>query len=285
MKRIERVERDYNVCARKHELRARTRFDSYAPPQLHASLLGKESHLYREVHECDDDARLFASHRARLLGIAHRMLGPHCDAEDVVQDVYLRWRQSARGQIESPVAFLLTITTRLCLDRLRERKRRRTEYCGPCLLDHVPEEHVPSPELELEFSEDVSMAFLAVLERLGPEERAAFLLHNVLDYDYPEMGRLLSKTESVCRQTIHRTRARLRDSRAQFAVTREFCYRVVRTFFTATGVGDREALIVLLAAEVKCMALWINTHFLFDRQGGSGKEKKRATHSTAVPML
>jgi RNA polymerase sigma-70 factor (ECF subfamily) len=126
-----------------------------------------------------------------------------------------------------------------------------------------------SPEMQIEFSEDVSVGFLAVLERLGPEERAAFLLHDILDYDYHEMGRMLSKTESACRQMIHRARARLRDSRARFAVTRQSCEHVVKKFLAAIGTGDREAVMALLAEEVECMALWINTHFLFDRHDGS----------------
>jgi len=220
--------------------------------------------LHDDVHE-RDDGELFASHRARLLGIARRMLGSGGDAEDIVQDVYLRWHQSTRTDIASPIAFLVTITNRLCLDRLRESKRHRAEYTDPSLSEHLIEDHTPSPEVQLEFSQEVSIAFLAVLERLGPEERAAFLLHDVLDYDYRERGRMLGKTEPACRQMIHRARARLRDPRTRFAVTPSSCDRVVRKFLGAVGTGDAEAVMALLAEDLECAALWINTHFLFDR--------------------
>lgn len=260
--------RAHEVCTLDGEMHVPGPFDSAAPLAPDASSLGHQSRLCREVHE-RDDGQPFAAHRARLLGIAHRMLGSRAEAEDVVQDVYLRWHQSVRGDIESPIAFLVTITTRLCLDRLRELKRQHTEYLDPWTSDYVVEDHVPSPEMQLEFSEEVSMAFLAVLERLGPEERAAFLLHDVLDYDYGEMGRMLGKTESACRQVIHRARERLRDSRARFALTRASCEGVVKKFLAAIGAGDREAVIALLAEDLECMAVWINTHFLFDRHDGS----------------
>ena len=239
-------------------------------PNLEAAALRQSARPRGNVRE-NGDAQLFESHRARLLAIAYRMLGSLPDAQDLVQDVYLRWHQSTRDDIESPIAFLVTITTRLCLDRLRELKRQRADYWGLWLPEHVVDDHVPSPEMQLEFSEEVSMAFLAVLERLGPEERAVFLLHDVLDYDYREMARMLGKTESACRQTIHRARAHLRDPRARFAVTREYCERVVKKFFVAVGAGDREAVVALLAEEMEGMALWINTHFLFDRHDVSCK--------------
>ena len=178
------------------------------------------------------------------------------------------WPQSARRDMESPIAFLVTITTRLCLDRLRELKRQHVEYPGPWLPELVVEDHMPSPEMQLEFSEEVSIGFLAALERFGPEERAAFLLHDVLDYDYhdyQEVGKLLNKTESASRQMIHHARARLRAARARFALTQESCERILKTFLAAIGAGDREAVLALLAEEVECMALWINTHILFDR--------------------
>src|SRR5262249_14660444 len=151
------------------------------------------------------------------------------DAEDVVQDAYLRWHESPRTDIKSPIAVLVTITTRLCLDRLRELKRHQPDCWDPCLSEQIVDEQAPSPEVQLDFREEVSMAFLAVLERLGPEESAAFLLHDVLDYDYDEVGGMLSKTESTCRQLLHRARGRLRESRARFAVTRDYCERVAGT--------------------------------------------------------
>ena len=266
MERIEPARRAHVYRALEAESHGRESFESPASPDRGVFSPGKSSPVQRAA--CERDAELFASHRSRLLGIAHRMLGSRADAEDLVQDVYIRWHQF-RGDIASPIAFLVTITSRLCLDRLRELKRQRAQYPDPCLSETVGEKHMPSPETQLEFSEDVSTAFLAVLERLAPEERVAFLLHDVLDYDYDEMARMLGRTESACRQVIHRARGRLRDGRTRFTVTRKSCERVVRQFLAAIGSGHREAAIVPLVEEVEGMALWINTHFLFDRQDGS----------------
>src|SRR5205814_8436174 len=113
-------------------------------------------------------ADVFQSHRARLFGIAYRMLGSRAEAEDLVQEAYLRWHQSATEEIQSPIAFLVTITTRLCLDRLRELKQEREHYIGPWLPEPFIEEQFPSPEMQLELTGEVSVAFLTVLERLGP---------------------------------------------------------------------------------------------------------------------
>jgi RNA polymerase sigma factor (sigma-70 family) len=229
--------------------------------------------------EVQRDGELFVSHRSRLLGIAHRMLGSRSEAEDLVQDVYLRWHQSMKAGIKSPIGFLVTITTRLCLDRLRELKRQRVEYIDVEMSENV-EDHMPSPETQLSFSQDVSMAFLTVLERLGPEERAAFLLHDVLDYDYHEMAKMLRKTESACRQMIHRARTRLRDSRPRSAHARKCCESTVKKFLAAIGSGDREAVVALLAEDVEGMALWINTHFLFGRGDGTLERRTANDRST-----
>src|SRR5262245_29924025 len=164
---------------------------------------------------------VFEQHRSRLIGVAYRMLGTRTDAEDVVQDAYLRWHQAATPDIKSPVAFLITITTRICLDRLRELKQGRENYVGPWLPEPIVEDHVPSPEAQRELAEDVSIAFLAVLEKLGPEERAAFLLHEVFDYDYREVAQMVGKSEAACRQMVHRARPRVRESRARYVVTVE----------------------------------------------------------------
>lgn len=195
-------------------------------------------------------AEVFELHRPRLFGVAYRMLGTRTDAEDILQDAYLRWHQSAKQDIQSPVAFLVTITTRLCLDRLRELKQEREHYVGPWLPEPIVGDDVPSPETQCELADDVSVAFLAVLERLGPTERAAFLLHEVFDYDYPEVAQMIGKSEAACRQLIHRSRTRLHDSHARFAVTPECRERTLKTFLAAIGTGDRQAVKALLAEEV-----------------------------------
>jgi RNA polymerase sigma-70 factor (ECF subfamily) len=182
------------------------------------------------------------------------MLGSRADAEDLLQDVYLRWHQSATHDIQSPVAFLVTITTRLCLDRLRALKQQRAQYVSPWLPEPIVDDHMPSPEMQLQLADDVSVGFLAVLERLGPEERAAFLLHDVFDYDYREVAQVLGKTEPSCRQMIHRARARVRDSRPRLAVTPESRERLLKKFLAAIGTGDRQAVMALLAEKVEYVA-------------------------------
>jgi RNA polymerase sigma-70 factor (ECF subfamily) len=182
------------------------------------------------------------------------MLGSRAEAEDLLQDAYLRWHQSATQDIQSPVAFLVTLTTRLCLDRLRELKHERGHYVGPWLPEPIVQEESPSPEMQLELTGEVSIAFLALLERLGAEERAAFLLHDVFDYDYPEVAKMVGKSEPTCRQIVHRARARVRDARPRFSVTAETRERVLGKFLVAVKSGDRQAVIALLAQDAECMA-------------------------------
>ena len=198
-------------------------------------------------------ADIFESHRSRLFGVAYRMLRTRADADDVLQDAYLRWHETTKNDIESPIGFLITVTTRLCLDQLRRWKNEREECTEPWLLESITEDYVPSPEERCEIAEEVSAAFLAVLERLGSEERAAFLLREIFEYGYPEVAELLGKSESACRQLIHRSRTRLRDARARFAVTPECLERVLKTFLAATAGGHRQAVMALLAEEIECM--------------------------------
>jgi RNA polymerase sigma-70 factor (ECF subfamily) len=215
-------------------------------PQLDISSRGKKLCPIDEVRK-SSDAALFLSHRDRLLRIACRMLGSRDDAEDLVQDVYLRWHQSDKRSIESPIAFLITITGRLCLDRLRELKRQRTESLDAGLLERVVDDHMPCPEMRIVFADEVSNGFLTVLERLGPEERIAFLLHDVLDYDYGEVGKVLSRADSACRQLIHRARARLRDSRSRRNATSAF----LRGFSPRSG-GIAQPSLPCLQKKLNC---------------------------------
>jgi RNA polymerase sigma-70 factor (ECF subfamily) len=199
-------------------------------------------------------AALFELHRTRLFGIAYRMLGSRTEAEDLLQDAYLRWHESDRTGIQSAAAFLVTITTRLCVDRLRALKQERVHCVGEWLPEPIVDDPIPSPEMQRELVDDVSVALLAVLERLGPEERAAFLLHDVFDYDYPEVAQTLDKAEPACRQMISRARARLRESRARFRVSAESRDRLLKKFLIAIGSGSRQAVMALLAEDVEYMA-------------------------------
>lgn len=199
----------------------------------------------------DERAVVFEAHRARLFGIACRMLGTRSDADDIVQDAYLRWHQAIVEDIRSPIAFLITITTRLCLDRLRDLKGQREQSVDPWFPEFPAEELAPSPEAQLEFGEEISVAFITVLERLGPEERVVFLLHEVFDYSYPEVAEIIGKSEAACRQVVHRARPRVRDARPRYAVTAASRQRLLERFLTAAGSQDREAVIKLLSEDVE----------------------------------
>lgn len=193
----------------------------------------------------------FEVYRPRLFGIAYRMLGSRTDADDVLQDAYLRWNACARNDLDSSLAWLITVTTRLCVDRLRTAKQERERYVGPWLPEPLVAEHVPSPEMRLELAEEISVAFLALLERLGPEERAAFLLRDVFDYDYPDIAGVIGKTEPACRQLIHRARARIREARPRFAVAPETREQLLQKFIVAARSGDRDAVIALLTEDAR----------------------------------
>ena len=195
-------------------------------------------------------AEIFESHRPRLYGVAYRMLRGRAEAEDVLQDAYLRWHEAPQSEIQSPIGFLITVTTRLCLDRLRHLKKERDEYVETWLPEAMEEDCAPSPEEQIEIAGEVAAAFFAVLERLGPEERTAFLLREVFDYDYPEVARMVDKSESACRQLIHRARARVRDPQARFAVTPECRQRLLPKFLAAIATCDRDAIMALLAEEI-----------------------------------
>jgi RNA polymerase sigma-70 factor (ECF subfamily) len=180
------------------------------------------------------------------------MLGSRSEAEDLLQDAYLRWHESKPVNIQSVVAFLITITTRLCLDRLRKRKQECAQDVAEAWLSEaLVDDSIPSPEMQLECSEQVSIALSAVLDRLGREERAAFLLHEVFDYDYPELARMLGKGEPACRQIVHRARKRVRESNPRFTATPDSCERMLGKFLDAAKSGERQAVLSLIEAEVQ----------------------------------
>ena len=196
-------------------------------------------------------ATVFQSHSPRLFGVAYRMLGSRADAEDVLQDAYLRWHDADPGAIASHEAWLVTVVTRLCLDRLRATKQARESYIGPWLPEPILTDTLPSPELQLEMQNEVSVAFLAVLERLGPDKRAAFLLKEVFDYDYPEIAQMLGKAEPALRQMVHRAREEVRAARPKFTVAEEARERLLEKFMAAATSGDRAAVMALLSEDVE----------------------------------
>jgi RNA polymerase sigma-70 factor (ECF subfamily) len=191
----------------------------------------------------------FEQHRGRLWGVAYRMLGSRADADDMVQEAYLRWHgAAANDDVRAPQAWLVTTTTRLCIDRLRQRRAERAAYVGPWLPEPLIEEE-PAADAATELASDLSVAFLALLERLAPEERAAFLLHDVFEADYAEIAAALDKSEDACRQIVSRARRRVRDERPRAVVSRAARERLVDAFIRAVELRDRGALVALFANE------------------------------------
>jgi RNA polymerase sigma-70 factor (ECF subfamily) len=199
----------------------------------------------------DDDARIFDSNRPRLLGMAYRMLGSLAEAEDVVQDAWLRWHAADRSGIDNAQAWLVTVTTRLSIDRLRALKIQREHYAGIWLPEPYLTSSPATPEELTERADDISVAFLLLLERLSPEARAAFLLREVFEADYDEIARVIGKTEAACRQLVSRAKTQLRDERPRFAVSQDAHLRLLRSFALASESGDFAAIRSLLAEDAE----------------------------------
>lgn len=195
-------------------------------------------------------AELFTQFRPRLVGLAYRMLGSRMDAEDVVQDAWLRFSRSNTDALEDSEGWLVTVVTRLGIDRLRQAKSRREDYYGPWLPEPVAGEDHRNAEGLMALASDLSMGFLLALERLSPEERAAFLLREVFDYTYSEMAQILGKTEAASRQAVSRARQRVRDDRPRFTVDPQDHRRVVERFTDALMQKDSDAFTALLAEEI-----------------------------------
>jgi RNA polymerase sigma-70 factor (ECF subfamily) len=204
--------------------------------------------MIREEPTLAAEAQTFERHRPLLFSIAYRMLGSAMDAEDVVQEAYLRWR-GTNAEVRSPRAYLSTAVTRLSIDRLRSAKARREQYVGPWLPEPIAtgesSDIAEAPILE----ESLSMAFLVLLESLTPVERAVFLLREVFDYDYAEIARVVGKTETNCRQIAHRTRSAVAARRPRFESSQEERERMTKLFVEACANGDMRGLISLLSED------------------------------------
>jgi RNA polymerase sigma-70 factor, ECF subfamily len=197
-----------------------------------------------------DRAAVFERNRRRLFGMAYRMLGVAQDAEDLVQETYLRWHQADVGELRSPEAWLLTVISRLSIDRLRHLSTERAAYNGNWLAEPIAGERALDPEALSERSDDLSLAFLRLLDRLGPEERAAFLLREVFEQDYATIAHSLDKSEAAVRQLVHRAEQRVRGEKARFRVAPEAHARLLDGFLSALKNGDQAALLGLLARDV-----------------------------------
>jgi RNA polymerase sigma-70 factor (ECF subfamily) len=187
--------------------------------------------------------------RPYLFSIAYRMLGRASEAEDVLQDAWLR-ASASTDDVRSPRAWLATIVTRLCLDRLKSAREARETYVGPWLPEPVPTAALPDLEESTLRRESVTLAFLVLLEVLTPAERAAFLLREVFDYEYAEIARILEMSEPACRQLVHRAKVHIAERRPRFETSPEHRRELVGRFLHATEKGDLSSLTALLADDV-----------------------------------
>ncbi len=210
---------------------------------------GRARYALRRIGMTDRVA-VFNEHRPRLYGIAYRMLGTRADAEDMVQEAYLRWHRVDAERLQAPEAWLITATTRLCIDRLRAARTEREAYVGPWLPEPITGIGVAPPaDAQSELASDLSVAFLVVLERLAPEERAAFLLHEVFDSAYADIAGILGKNEATCRQIVHRARQRVHQDRPRFKVSDAARGRLLERFVEALRTEDQAELLALFAAD------------------------------------
>jgi RNA polymerase sigma-70 factor, ECF subfamily len=192
-----------------------------------------------------DAAASFDPLRPKLMRVAYRMLGSVADAEDIVQEAFIRWMGADRGAVREPEAFLRRTVTRLCLDQLKSARRQRETYLGPWL---------PDPVLEDEADEDVTLPLMLALERLSPLERAAFLLHDVFGVEFEEVAATIGRDAAACRQLAARARSHVREARPRFSVDKQHGLELAEAFFTASRNGDMKALGAMLAADVSVHA-------------------------------
>jgi len=193
------------------------------------------------------ETAVFEARRAHLTGLAYRMLGSLAEAQDVVQDAYLRWLQADRERVANPHAYLSRTVTRLCLDHLKSGRARHEHYVGPWLPEPVLDHAALAAD---DYANDLSMALMLTLERLSPLERASFLLHDVFDLDFDEVAEALGRSSASCRQLATRARAHVRASRPRFRPSQQECERLAAAFGVAAQSGDTHALAALLAQDV-----------------------------------
>jgi RNA polymerase sigma-70 factor (ECF subfamily) len=214
------------------------------------------------------DANDFENYRPLMFSIAYRMLGSATEAEDIVQEAYLRYQAVAPGAIRSPKAFLSTIVTRLCLNQLQSARVQRETYIGPWLPEPILTEtdERANPKHQAEMHDSISFAFLVLLEELTPLERAVFLLREVFDYEYGEIAAILEKDAAACRQVFSRAKKHVAEGRPRFKIAPEAHRRLLGQFMQAAGAGDLQGLTALLSEDVM---MWAD---------GGGKARGAAIH-------
>src|SRR5499427_2165948 len=193
----------------------------------------------------EDAAASFDPLRPKLTRVAYRMLGSVADAEDVLQEAFIRWMGADRSEVREPEAFLRRTVTRLCLDQLKSARRQRETYLGPWL---------PDPVVEEEAEEDVTLPLMLALERLSPLERAAFLLHDVFGLEFEEVAATIGRDPVACRKLAERARSHVREARPRFQVDKQHGLELANAFFTASRSGDMKTLAEMLAADVSAHA-------------------------------
>jgi RNA polymerase sigma-70 factor, ECF subfamily len=196
----------------------------------------------------------FNQYRPLLFSIAYRMLGTAMDAEDILQEAFLRWEQAPADDVQSPKSYLSAVVTRLCIDYLRSAQVRREAYVGPWLPEPILTGQNPGFAETTMLNESLSMAFLVLLESLSPLERAVFLLREVFDYDYGEIARIVDKSEANCRQMVSRAKQHIQARRPRYEVSVEQRDRLTMQFVQTLSSGDMEGFLALLADDIVLMS-------------------------------
>ncbi len=192
----------------------------------------------------------FEQYRGLLFSIAYRMLGSVADAEDMLQEAFVRWQQTSSDEIRSPRAFLVTIVTRLCINHLESARVRREQYVGEWLPEPLVTDPKSDPSHVLRVDESLSIAFLVLLERLTSIERAVFLLREIFEYEYSEIATILGQSEANCRQILRRARQHVSEARPRFRASSEERNNLLERFLRVTSQGDMDGLVDLLASDV-----------------------------------
>lgn len=192
----------------------------------------------------------FEAYRPMMFSIAYRMLGSAMEADDIVQEAYLRYQAAEPERIQSPPAFLSTVVTRLCLDQLKSARAKRETYIGPWLPEPLPTGSFAASAAQSIDDESLSMAFMILLESLSPLERAVFLLREVFDYEYAEIAEIVGREEAACRQLFSRAKKHLAENRPRFRSSPQEHREILTRFLRAIQVGELEGLMSLLAEEV-----------------------------------
>ncbi len=197
---------------------------------------------------------LFEEHRRLLFGIAYRMLGSVTDAQDMVQDTYLRWQQAAEDSIHTPRAWLTTVVTRLCINHLQSARVKRETYVGSWLPEPLLDEQAVDPADTTTLADSLSIAFLVLLETLSPLERAVFILREGFDCEFADIARIVEKSEANCRQILTRARKRIDERRPRYETSRAAAEQLVAPYLMALRNGDLDAMLTHLAENVVLVA-------------------------------